>query len=200
MTDFSPREACIRTADGSYFYYDGGPADTRGITTANVAHGLALTCRYGGHVPRFYSVAQHSVLVTRLCADKFWPWALFHDAGEFVLPDVPRPAKAMLPDYVGLEHAVLDRVAYAYGLPPGGIPAEVKHADLVALCAEAWLLYGVSGIREWGVPVESDEVAAAVEELTGMRWWGWRHSKRAFIHYAEQIIDNHGLNHPEGKL
>jgi len=157
MSDFTPAEKRIRTADGNWFWYDRD--DLEGINAFNVAHALSLTCRFGGHVPWFYSVAQHSVLVADQCSPENKLWALIHDAGEFALPDVPRPAKSLLPDYQALEQRILNRVARYFGLIGTNMPVEVKTADLVVLAAEARDLFGVdNAIDEWGLPVRQEDV------------------------------------------
>lgn len=52
----------MQTYTGRRFY----PLDPRSdeIDPADIAHALSLLCRYGGHVDRFYSVAEHCVLMS----------------------------------------------------------------------------------------------------------------------------------------
>jgi hypothetical protein len=73
-----------------------------------IAHAMSMLCRYGGHVSRFYSVAEHCLLVEsvverrindmpsidrlRLCMRRY---ALIHDASEAYLIDLPAPLKHM---------------------------------------------------------------------------------------------------------
>ena len=67
------------------------------IQIEDIAHALALTCRFGGHVKSMYSVAQHCVIgalelektVGKGAAKVF----LLHDASEAYLTDLARPFK-----------------------------------------------------------------------------------------------------------
>lgn len=72
----------------------------------DVAHSLSLTCRYSGHCLKFYSVAEHSIIVAHLLEQyslKDALWGLLHDAGEAYFGDVVSPIKVLLPDFKLME-------------------------------------------------------------------------------------------------
>jgi hypothetical protein len=100
----------------------------------DIAHGLANICRYAGQCKRFYSVAEHSILVSQT-AKGFEYEALLHDAAEAFVGDISRPLKQMLPDFkrieAEVERAILERFGVAWPLPP-----QIKQADLRVLAAE----------------------------------------------------------------
>src|SRR4051812_16341267 len=64
-----------------------------------IAHALSNLCRYTGHSKRFYSVAEHCVLVSRLVDPRFAFEGLMHDASEAFCGDVASPLKKLLPGY-----------------------------------------------------------------------------------------------------
>jgi hypothetical protein len=68
------------------------------IELGDIARALANQCRFGGHCRRFYSVAQHCVIVSQLIEEQGASpdealAALMHDAGEAYLGDLPHPIK-----------------------------------------------------------------------------------------------------------
>lgn len=93
-----------------------------------IAHSLSNLCRFTGHTIRHYSVAEHSVLVSRLVPPELAFDGLMHDAAEAYLGDVSSPLKAMLPEYKKIEKRVEAALAEFYGLR-FPLPIEVKHAD-----------------------------------------------------------------------
>jgi hypothetical protein len=105
-----------------------------GFTIEDIAHGLANICRYSGQCSSFYSVAEHSLLVSEV-AKGFEFEALLHDAAEAFLGDITRPLKQMLPDFRRIEHDVQKAILRRFGVPVP-LPAEVKQADLWVLAAE----------------------------------------------------------------
>ena len=64
-TDMSKRSrgSWAQTFTGRQFFpLDPDPQD---IDIVDIAHSLAMQCRYNGHTDRFYSVAEHCVHVSR---------------------------------------------------------------------------------------------------------------------------------------
>lgn len=79
----------------TYSGYQAYPFDlyTEMVHAEDIAHSLALTCRFRGHCKTFYSVAQHSVLAAALAPQGMKMFALMHDAPEAYLFDAPKPLK-----------------------------------------------------------------------------------------------------------
>lgn len=116
----------MQTYSGRRFYpLDPHPDE---IDPTDIAHALALLCRYGGHVDRFYSVAEHCVLMSEAVAPEHALAALLHDATEAYVVDVPRPLKRQLPDYRAIEDRVWVAIAWRFNLPYE-LPGPVKAAD-----------------------------------------------------------------------
>jgi hypothetical protein len=119
----------MQTYTGRKFW----PMDPRAdeVFIEDIAHSLAMQSRYAGHCIRFYSVAEHCVLMARHLR---WEgvdvalWALLHDASESYLVDVPRPVKPFLTGYKAAEAKVMATVCDRYGLPHE-MPATVHDAD-----------------------------------------------------------------------
>lgn len=113
------------------------------VSFLDIAHGLSLICRYGGHTRCFYSVAEHCVLL----ADHFSEagrsdlarYALLHDASEAYIGDIIRPLKPQLPAFKAVEAPLERLVLQAVGL--GDIPKPVHDADSAIIVNEARALF-----------------------------------------------------------
>lgn len=107
------------------------------VNLEDVVHGLALQCRFAGQLGRFYSVAQHSVILSKLFFEEDYPlYALLHDADEAYLPDIPRPWKDEFPEFNKLGARVRRWVLRSIGLE-GSIPKEIEEMDRDIAHAEA---------------------------------------------------------------
>lgn len=136
----------LQTFTGRCFWpLDPRPED---VSLEDIAHALSMKCRYAGHTKHFYSVAEHSVLVSRHVPAHDALWGLLHDAAEAYSADVPRPLKRFLPDWKPMEARIMGAVAEHFGLQPGE-PASVKWADLAITADERNALMNPCD-QEWG--------------------------------------------------
>ncbi|MDR8480752.1 HD family hydrolase [Serratia nevei] len=123
----------ITTFTGRHLDY-AAPA-VESICIEDIAQALSHECRFAGHLPNFYSVAQHSVLCSQIVAPEFAFEALMHDASEAYCKDIPAPLKRMLPDYQRIEEQFDAVIRQRFGLPLR-MDIAVKYADLVMLATE----------------------------------------------------------------
>lgn len=81
----------IRVHTGGRYY----PLDPRldEIHIEDIIWSLPMLCRYNGHIDRFYSVAEHSWLLSYAVPPEYAFEALLHDASEAYMSDIPRPLK-----------------------------------------------------------------------------------------------------------
>lgn len=140
-----------------------------------IAHGLAKNCRYTGQCKRFFSVAEHSVLVAKLMEDLNLgdPFeGLMHDGTEAYLSDLAAPWKALLPDYKKLEAQIELPLRRHFGLPDT-ITAGCKRADWLALFIEANTLMATKA-KDWIAPDGIKEQAAELcKDIARYPIQGW---------------------------
>lgn len=121
--------AFIQTYTGGQFFpFDPKPED---VDIRDIAHALAMTCRFGGHCKQFYSVAQHSVLMYRAASTPSKVRALMHDAAEAYIGDMPRPIKhdEKCRVFGMIESRIEQAICEHFGLPFQIVNAEVKDLD-----------------------------------------------------------------------
>ncbi len=133
---FDKEAAWIQTHSGRRFNPTNPNPDA--IVIQDIAHALSMQCRFSGHCRKFYSVAQHSVLVSYICDSADALWGLMHDASEAYLVDVPRPLKrsGKFQAYIDFEHQMQEAVCKRFGLTLQE-PPSVKMADTILLATEA---------------------------------------------------------------
>lgn len=110
--------------------------DPEAVCIEDVAHSLAMQCRFNGHTTHFYSVAEHSWWVSHIVPPEFALQGLMHDASEAYISDIPKPFKVMLGFFVEwIEHKHLSVIGDKFGFDPHLSPV-VKDADVEMLLWE----------------------------------------------------------------
>lgn len=124
----------ILTYSGTKFRpLDPNPAD---ISLVDIAHALSNICRFTGHSKQFYSVAQHSIIVSDNLPPELKLAGLLHDASEAYICDVSRPVKhsEALSGYRDIEEKVMNAVAKCFRVRFDD--PRIKEADNRALWTE----------------------------------------------------------------
>ncbi len=194
----SPLAPWIQTAGGRAFDFLAPSQES--IDLGDIAHALGRLCRFNGHVNGFYSVAEHSVLVSRLVAPEFAVAGLLHDAAEAYIGDVTKPLKDQLPDYQRIEAIVEQAIAERFGLPVP-MPPEVKIADTMALAMEHRDLMPGPEPRPWSLGGIADAMPA-IYLIECLSPW---HAQEAFLERAHELglideVPDLGLPQPVGLL
>ncbi len=154
------------------------------LDIGDIARALANVCRFGGHCRSFYSVAQHSVIVSELVEQRGGDVedvfaALMHDATEAYLGDMPHPIKHRSPLGAAFKAAEdhLEAVLRARFDIKADVP-EIKKVDRALLATERKALSG----EGWHWP-ELDGVVPLEMDITA---WPADEAARAFAaRYAE---------------
>lgn len=194
-TGFDSEAAWIQTHSGRRF--NPTKPNPEAIVIQDIAHSLSMQCRFSGHCKKFYSVAQHSVLVSYICDSKDALWGLLHDASEAYLVDVPRPVKrsGMIEGYLAMEKVMQAAVCKRFGLPVEE-PWSVKKADTQLLSTEARDLMSPLHsdwqeiepplpflIEAWGPDKAKDMFMKRFFELTGADASHYQH----YLMYRDQL-------------
>lgn len=164
----------ISTYTGRWFW----PLDPRAeeVDIRDIAHALSMQCRFTGHTRRFYSVAEHSVRVSRRVPAPDQLWALLHDASEAYLIDLARPVKHQpeMAVYRNAEKRIMRVVCERFALSEAQ-PPSVTEADHRMLVTEAHALmnYGRELTEAW-----SDLGEPYVEVIAG---WDPKRAEHEFL-------------------
>lgn len=172
---------------GLYFY----PEDPRPeeFNIVDIAHKLAMQCRYGGGVTRFYSVAEHCVLLARYAytigGKSFAREALLHDRAEAYVPDMMRPIKEK---YTGDWFYPLERRIESVSAPVFRVPAimsdEVRELDYRICIDEKAQAYHRNTAMDKDNAVEKEKEPLGIQ----LKFWSPSRAKHKFLKEWERLV------------
>jgi len=116
---------------GRFYPLDPTPEE---VHLDDIACSLSNLCRYNGHCDRFYSVAEHSVIMANQLKGNESRWALLHDAPEAYIGDMVRPLRSIIPYFSEMDARIMRVIAKRFGLAGTEIPAPVLALDY-AMCS-----------------------------------------------------------------
>jgi 5'-deoxynucleotidase YfbR-like HD superfamily hydrolase len=102
-------QGCIRTFTGKYFNVSNPDIDL--ICVEDIAHSLSQQPRFAGHLPRFYSVAEHLLNCEKLSDEENKLAVFCHDFSEAYILDLPSPIKKQLKEYYLFEERIMALIA-----------------------------------------------------------------------------------------
>jgi len=167
------------------------------IDIVDIAHALSLVCRFGGHLPEHYSVAQHSVLVSYLVPTELSLEGLIHDAAEAYIGDIIRPIKkhpqfkCFLDD---IEMTIESLIDIKFNLfKPGDFNSKsfndakklIKKVDNIALLTEKRDLFKAAWGQNWGEV--QGEIGNSPSPIHTIKYMHPAMAEQQFMHRYEEL-------------
>lgn len=155
--------------------------DPNDVCIEDIAHHLANQCRWTGATRPHYSVAQHSVLVSKLVPKEDAWDGLFHDSPEYILQDMAKPLKnhpELGRAYRQIEQRVFRVIAPIFGVSDP-LPPSVHEVDIRMLVTEARDF--VHGHAHWGYYQDIEPYDFTIKP------WTYARAEREFLKRYEAL-------------
>lgn len=181
----------ITTYTGVRFNLD--KPDPRTIKVADIAHHLSMICRYTGAVREFYSVAQHSVLVSYMCDPDHALEGLFHDGSETYTNDISHFVKRApwMKRFRPKENKIQRAVFVSIGLPANTHSEDVHVADGLVAGLEMMNLLNTPGRdkKKWIDQAKKADFSpiSQFRPRDGFITWDQREAEDEFWHRYHQL-------------
>lgn len=155
------------------------------VTIEDIASALSNNCRFSGHLPRFYSIAQHLVNTSRIVPVEQAFTGLMHDTAEAFTNDLPTPLKWEFPVFKELEQRIESAMAKKFDFEYP-YPASVKEADTIMLILEKFYVKEDKSI--WPAYEKWDTMAVEpYRHLVDLDSWQPRRAKREFLERYHEL-------------
>lgn len=162
MSTLTKYDNCITTYTGKRFNFIDVKADD--IDIVDIAKGLAYKPHFGGMTPKYFSIAEHCLLVEMLlpenCTMRDRLVALLHDGSEAYLGDMLKPIKVLLPEFCKIEDNLTVCILHKYGFELSEIK-RIKPQDIQAQQMEYNAFFTETPIKVQFMYYTPDEAYAA---------------------------------------
>jgi len=135
------QKSYIKTYKGAIWTF--ADAANNAMDPDDIAHSLALQCRFGGHIDTFYSIAQHCCYCADVMAHEHKIYGLLHDAHEALIGNIMGPFRRLLDtssnDTVTVIERASDMAVYRMAdIPPPTpeIQQKIDTVDTIMLATE----------------------------------------------------------------
>jgi hypothetical protein len=189
LTQVIPLTAGITLLSGAMFDYLN---PSRNVLLDDMVTPLSNICRFAGHLPYFYSIAQHSVNASRIVegGEDAEYEALLHDRSEGFTNDITTPLKVANPGFKAIETNIERTNAPYFGVPYPMSPA-VHLADRQMLGLEMRCIKGDDGAHEVLEGIEFMHLRDRVD----LSSWSPREAKINWLRRFDELNGWDRLNH-----
>lgn len=182
----------IKVASGHYV--DLGDPDPRTIDLRSIAAALSKICRFGGHCPKFYSVAEHCVHATMLARHEGLVGesliaVLLHDAAEAYIGDMVKPLKVAIPQFAEVERRIEAAIEQQFKIEFAKWETVIKRYDRAMLKAEKTSMWP-NDAEAWAGFSEIEDRHLLLE------YWDPSTAERKFLELADTLFWRRFLDQP----
>jgi len=169
---YQVEDGWFEIVSGKKFFFENPTVDM--IEPEDVAYSLARQCRYNGHTKRWYSVCEHTCIMSDWVMEQPWATprdgltALHHDDAEYAIGDMIRPVKDKVPQFKVIEEGIDQVIARRFGtIWP--FPGWLKEADTRILVDERATVMNPSDNR-WGTD-DMEPLGVKFMPIRGRFFW-----------------------------
>lgn len=172
-------------------YFDLDKPDPKLICLSDIAASLSKICRFGGHTPKHYSVAEHSLLAAKEafisghCAEECRA-VMLHDAVGAYVGDMIKPLKMLVGyAYADVEKNVEAAVGTAFNVDFTKHAKVIKKFDQAMLIAEKRFFFSHDRVKWYG-----EDEATQVSPM--FCCYDWDEAETLFIKCYTRLTDLSG--------
>lgn len=154
------------------------------INIIDIARGLSNSGHFGGQTPKFFSIAEHSLMVADLSRSLE---GLLHDSAEAYMGDLIRPLQDIFPDFKEKEKILLHTIASAFNLEKDFAKNDIiKKYDTIVLAMEWDEFFPKLDYNPFMKGIESGWEYEQLKKFTKIRYYD---PNEAYLVFCERYLN-----------